>query len=125
MRIGVIGAGAVGGAIAALLQRAGHEIEVTARGAHLEAIRAHGIRLSGGWVDHVAPVLANDRLERAPQLVLVTTKAQDAREAIRENIALLRGVPVVVVHVRNVGPYPPISGRIVNVEASVNAEAFG
>ena len=97
MRIGVIGAGAVGGAIAALLQRAGHEIEVTARGAHLEAIRAHGIRLSGGWVDHVAPVLANDRLERAPQLVLVTTKAQDAREAIRENIALLRGVPVVVI----------------------------
>jgi 2-dehydropantoate 2-reductase len=97
MRIGVIGAGAVGGAIAALLDRAGHEVEVTARGTHLEAIREHGIRLSGGWVDHVARVLANDRLERAPQLVLVTTKAQDARAAIRENIALLRGVPVVVI----------------------------
>lgn len=97
MRIGVIGAGAVGGAIAALLDRAGHELEVTARGAHLAAIREHGIRLSGGWVDHLAAVTANARLERAPELVLVTTKAQDAVEAIRENLALLRGVPVVVI----------------------------
>ncbi|HRQ00256.1 MAG TPA: 2-dehydropantoate 2-reductase N-terminal domain-containing protein, partial [Terrimesophilobacter sp.] len=56
MRIGVIGAGAVGGTIAALLDRAGHEVEVTARGATIESIRRHGIRLSGGWGDHTARV---------------------------------------------------------------------
>jgi 2-dehydropantoate 2-reductase len=97
MRIGVIGAGAVGGAIAALLDRAGHEVEVTARGAHLAAIREHGLRLSGGWVDHVARVAAHELLERAPELVIVATKAQDARAAIRDNVAILRGVPVVVI----------------------------
>lgn len=97
MRIGVVGAGAVGGAIAALLHRAGHEVEVTARGAHLQAIRERGIRLSGGWVDHTAPVLANEQLTRAPQLVVVATKAQDATAAIRENIAMLRNLPVVVI----------------------------
>lgn len=97
MRIAVVGAGAVGGTIAALLDHAGHQVEVTARGAHLAAIREHGLRLSGGWVDHVARVTANERLERAPELVLVTTKAQDSVQAMRSNIAMLRGVPVVVV----------------------------
>jgi 2-dehydropantoate 2-reductase len=97
MRIAVVGAGAVGGAIAALLDRAGHQVEVTARGDHLAAIREHGIRLSGGWVDHVAAVAANERLERAPELVLVTTKAQHSVAAMRENIVMLRGVPVVVI----------------------------
>lgn len=97
MRVGVIGAGAVGGAIAALLARAGHEVEVTARGAHLDAIRDHGIRLTGGWGDYVALVDASELLTRAPELVVVATKAQDAPAAIRENIRLLRGIPVVVV----------------------------
>ena len=36
MRIAVIGAGAVGGTLAALLARAGHEVEVTARGENLD-----------------------------------------------------------------------------------------
>jgi 2-dehydropantoate 2-reductase len=97
MRIGVIGAGAVGGAVAALLARAGHEVEVTARGAHPEAIREHGIRLTGGWRDYTARVTANELLTRGPELAIVATKAQDAAAAIRDNIALLRGVPVVVI----------------------------
>src|SRR4051812_10815470 len=97
MRIGVVGAGAIGGAIAALLTRGGHEVEVTARGAHLAAIREGGIRLTGGWGDYVARVEANEVLTRGAELVIVATKAQDAEAAIRANIRLLRGVPVVVV----------------------------
>lgn len=97
MRIGVIGAGAIGGAIAALLVRGGHEVEVTARGAHLAAIREGGIRLTGGWGDYVARVEANEILTHGPELVIVATKAQDAPVAMRDNIRLLRGVPVVVV----------------------------
>jgi 2-dehydropantoate 2-reductase len=97
MRIGVIGAGAVGGAMAALLDRAGHDVEVTARGAHLAQIQESGIHLTGQWGDHVATVLAGDLLTRAPELVIVATKAQDAVTAIRDNIRLLRGVPVLVV----------------------------
>ena len=45
VRIGIIGAGALGGTFAVLLARAGHDVEVTARGASLAAIRAGGIRL--------------------------------------------------------------------------------
>lgn len=97
MRVGVVGAGAVGGTIAALLARAGHEVEVTARGEHLRAIRADGIRLAGGWGTYTARVEANERLTRRPELAIVATKAHDAAVAIRENIAQLRNIPVLVV----------------------------
>lgn len=97
MRIGVIGAGAVGGTIAALLDRVGHLVEVTARGEQLAAIRADGLRLEGGWGAHTARVAASERLETRPELVFVCTKAQDAEAAIRDNAALLDGITVVVV----------------------------
>jgi 2-dehydropantoate 2-reductase len=97
MRVGVIGAGAVGGAIAALLARAGHQVEVTARGAHLESIREGGIRLSGVWGDYTARVDAAERLTRAPEMAVLATKAQDSSAALRENAGLLSGIPLVVV----------------------------
>ncbi|SFR87700.1 ketopantoate reductase [Agromyces sp. CF514] len=97
MRIGIIGAGALGGTFAALLAQAGHDVEVAARGAVLAAISAHGIRLSGGYGDVVAEVAASDRLTVRPGLVLVCTKAQDAEAAIAANRELIDGVPIVVV----------------------------
>ncbi len=97
MRIAVIGAGALGGTFAALLTRAGHDVTVTARGAGLAAIRADGIRLSGGFGDaHVHPA-ALERLTEKPELALVCTKAQDAEAAIADNARVLDGVPVIVV----------------------------
>jgi 2-dehydropantoate 2-reductase len=97
MRIGVIGAGAIGGAIAALAAKAGHSVEVTARGENLAAIRRSGIRMSGGWGDFIAPVDANTILTQSPELAIIATKALDARPAILANARMLNSVPVVVV----------------------------
>ncbi|RIJ52418.1 2-dehydropantoate 2-reductase [Clavibacter lycopersici] len=97
MRIGVLGAGAVGGTIAALLERAGHEVDVTARGTHLRAIQDSGLHLVGGYGDHVARVAAAERLGRPPELAIVATKIADARDAMTENAGWLRGIPVLVV----------------------------
>ena len=47
MKIAVLGSGAVGGYYGALLARAGHDVTFIARGAHLDAIRAHGLRVRG------------------------------------------------------------------------------
>ena len=41
----IIGAGAVGGTIGGCLALAGHEVVLVARGAHLAALRGHGLRL--------------------------------------------------------------------------------
>lgn len=97
VKIGIIGAGALGGTFAALLARAGHDVEVTARGAGLEAIRESGISLSGGYGEVHARVAAGERLTASPDLVLVCTKAQDAASAIEANAPLIDGSPVVVV----------------------------
>ncbi|MHA7987068.1 ketopantoate reductase family protein [Rathayibacter sp. CAU 1779] len=97
MRIGIIGAGAIGGTIAALLDRAGHDVAVTARGDGLAAIRDDGLRFDGAWGDHTAHVEASEQLEAAPELAFVCTKAQDAASALHENAELLRGITVVIV----------------------------
>ncbi|MBN9607242.1 MAG: ketopantoate reductase family protein [Actinomycetales bacterium] len=97
MRIGIIGAGAVGGTLAALLDRAGHELAVTARGAHLDAIRENGIRLDGGWGEHVARVAAGPVLEGGFELVILATKAQDSAAALDANLAALGTAPLLVV----------------------------
>ena len=45
MRVGVMGAGGVGGYLGGMLALAGNDVTLIARGAHLEAIRAGGLRL--------------------------------------------------------------------------------
>ena len=87
----------MGGAIAARLAGSGHDVEVTARGVQLAAIREGGIQLRGKWGESHAAVTAAERLTEAPQLAIVTTKAQDAAAALRENKAQLDGVPVLVI----------------------------
>jgi len=97
MRIGVLGAGAVGGVLAALLDRAGHEVVVAARGEQLKAIASGGLRLSGHWGSHTARVSAASLLPSGLDLAIVTTKAQDAAAAITANRLALDGVAVLVV----------------------------
>src|SRR5258708_37516203 len=59
MRICVVGAGAVGGLPGAWSAKAGHEVSLVARGAHLEAIRGRGRTLISGGKAEVHPVRAS------------------------------------------------------------------
>ncbi len=61
MRVAVIGAGGVGGAFGAALAKAGADVTFVARGAHLAAIRANGLRIEGGRGETVvSPAQATD-----------------------------------------------------------------
>src|ERR1700722_9647879 len=61
MRIAVIGAGGVGGAFGAALANAGADVTFVARGAHLKAMREHGLRVEGGRGETiVSPTRATD-----------------------------------------------------------------
>ncbi len=59
MRICVVGAGAVGGMTGAWFAKAGHDVSLVARGAHLEAIRRRGLTLVSGGKPEVHPVRAS------------------------------------------------------------------
>ena len=61
MRIAIIGTGGIGGPLGASFAVAGHEVWFLARGAHLAAIRANGLRIEGDRGEtHVRSALATD-----------------------------------------------------------------
>ncbi|MET4639400.1 ketopantoate reductase family protein [Mycetocola sp. 2940] len=98
MRIAVIGAGALGCTFAALLDKAGHEVILVARGAQLAAVTASGLRLSGGFGDwRTTRLVAVPTLSGPVDLALLTVKAQDAPAALAEHGGALGGIPVLVV----------------------------
>ncbi len=64
MRIAVFGTGGAGGYFGARLWAAGEDVAFVARGAHLDAIRAQGLRVESILGDvHVQPARASDRAE--------------------------------------------------------------
>jgi 2-dehydropantoate 2-reductase len=77
MNITVIGAGAIGGHIAAKLAAAGESVKVVARGEHLKAIRERGLKLIENGEEIVARVEATDRIGDAggADLILLGVKA--------------------------------------------------
>jgi len=94
-RIAVIGAGAVGSALGALLHRAGQNIVLIARPAHIAAIRQHGLQVDGDTGNFITPVEAAETLSFRPDLALLTVKTQDVVAAVKANQAFLNDVPVV------------------------------
>ena len=84
MRIAVMGAGGIGGNLGGLLARSGNEVSLIVRGAHLEAIRQHGLRVKMPQDEFTAEVHAtNDPGEVGPvDLVLFTVKTYHNADAI-------------------------------------------
>src|SRR3954452_14392659 len=61
MRIAVVGAGGVGGGFGAALDKAGADVTFIARGAHLAAMKAEGLRVRSDRGDiHLVPTRATD-----------------------------------------------------------------
>jgi 2-dehydropantoate 2-reductase len=81
MRICIYGAGAVGGHIAGRLAKGGAEVCLIARGPHLAAIQANGLRVeTSDGVIHIHPKASDNPRTLGPQdAVIVTVKAPSLR----------------------------------------------
>ena len=74
MKCLVIGAGGVGGSLAALLALAGNEVTCVARGEHKEKMLAHGLRFHSGIKgEQVVPCYVYDGTEERPGEIGVAT----------------------------------------------------
>lgn len=85
MRYAIIGAGGVGGYLGVKLAKAGHEVAVLARGAHLEAIRKRGLTLRDtDGETTVQPTVATDDGEALglADAAIFAVKGQDMAGAI-------------------------------------------
>jgi 2-dehydropantoate 2-reductase len=80
MRFAILGAGAVGGYYGARLARAGHDVTLIARGAHLAAIRERGLSVRSALLGdfNVRPAAESDTRKVPPvDVVVVAVKAYD------------------------------------------------
>lgn len=86
MRICVIGAGAIGGLLAARLAHVGEEVSVIARGPHLAAIKAEGLRLIEEGQEIVAKVKASNNIADVGEqdLVILGVKAHQVAAVVRD-----------------------------------------
>src|SRR5438046_8640996 len=99
MRIGVVGAGAVGGHIAAKLAASGTEVSVVARGPHLQAVQRNGLKLLHGEETILGRVRASESAAGlGPQDCVIVALKANMLGAFAEQAAPLLGreTPVVV-----------------------------
>jgi 2-dehydropantoate 2-reductase len=106
MKVAILGAGATGGFLGARLSKAGVDVVLIARGAHLQAMRHVGLRLIEAGSESTIPVRATDDLGaiRDVDAVFVTLKAHSL-PAIAERLAANLGAETAVVSAQNGIPW--------------------
>jgi 2-dehydropantoate 2-reductase len=106
MKVGIYGAGAIGGWIGVKLAQAGCDVSVVARGATLDALDAHGLQLVEKDATHTVKVRASATpADLGPQdLVVVAVKAP-AMEAVAAQIAPLLDSRTIVLTAMNGVPW--------------------
>ncbi|HVM23254.1 MAG TPA: 2-dehydropantoate 2-reductase [Sphingomicrobium sp.] len=111
MRICVVGAGAIGGWVAAKLGIAGQQVSILARGETLGLIRAEGLRLIDGGEEFVSAIAAADKAERiaVQDLVIIAVKAP-ALPALAPELGALIGEKTLIVPMLNGVPWWFVEG---------------
>ena len=108
MNICIFGAGAVGGVMAAWLEKSGHEVSLVARGANLAAFRSQGLRIrtnATGEILTTHPRADSDPAKLGVQdYVVVSVKGQSLPD-VAQTIAPLLGPDTTIVTAMNGVPW--------------------
>lgn len=98
MRIAVIGAGAVGCYYGAMLLRAGYDVTLVGRAAHVEAINANGLHFeSASFTGYIPAKAVTDIAElHQPDLVLFAVKSGDTDQTAKTLKPVLKPDSVVL-----------------------------
>ena len=107
MRVCVVGAGAIGGYMAVRMARAGHDVSVIARGPHLAAIRANGMKLIEEDGESVADnLIATDKIrDLGPhEVVFLALKAHQIAPVV-DDLPALMGPDTCLVTLQNGIPW--------------------
>ena len=106
MRFAIVGAGAIGAFLGARLSNAGHQVYLIARGPHLRAMQASGVRVLSPQGDFEAQPEVTDDYEKigAVDVVFLTVKAHSL-PAIAPRLAPLLGAGTAVVSAQNGIPW--------------------
>ncbi|HKZ02572.1 MAG TPA: 2-dehydropantoate 2-reductase [Pyrinomonadaceae bacterium] len=106
MRFAVVGAGAIGAFVGALLAKAGEDVTLIARGAHLNAMRERGVRVRGSIGEfEVRPAVTDDPENVGKvDVVLLTLKAHSVT-LFSSHLSALLGPDTAIVSAQNGIPW--------------------
>src|SRR4051794_32526006 len=95
LRIAIMGSGGVGGFFGARLAKGGADVTFIARGAHLAAMRAHGLTIESTDQTqclHLPEVAATDDPTTIPpvDLIMFAVKLWDTEHAARQLLPLMK-----------------------------------
>src|SRR5260221_321972 len=98
MKFAIVGAGAIGAFIGAMLSRSGEDVTLIARGAHLRAMQDNGVRVQGSLGQLSAhPNATDDPASIGPvDYVLLTVKAHSLTDMAPRLAPLIGSEPCVV-----------------------------
>src|SRR6202051_1410677 len=106
MKICIYGAGAIGGFLGVPLLRAGADVSLVARGAHLAAMRERGLKLLIGDEERVVrPRCTDNPAELGPQDVVIVCLKAHSITGVIEAMAPLLGPRTRIVTAVNGIPY--------------------
>lgn len=106
MKVCVFGAGAVGGHIAGRLHKGGAEVSIVARGAHLHAIQANGLRVEAAdGPIHARVPASDDPAALGPQDAVVVAVKAPSLPAVAAGIGPLLGPDTAVMFAMNGIPW--------------------
>jgi 2-dehydropantoate 2-reductase len=94
-----MGAGAIGSLFGGLLAEDGNNVTLIARENHVKAIKQNGLTIEGASGKHVVKVKAvtkPSQLKETFDLILLTVKAYDTRQAVTEAQALMGNTSVLL-----------------------------
>lgn len=107
MKVCVVGAGAIGGYMAVRLADAGHDVSVIARGPHLAAIKANGLKLIEAEQELIASnLVASDKIADLgnQDVVVMALKAHQITPVVND-LPVLFGPNTVMVTLQNGIPW--------------------
>ncbi len=106
MKICIVGAGSVGGLIGARLVRAGYDVSLIARGAHLDALRDRGLTLEAEGRRETVPIAASDDPNTfGPQDTVIVAVKSPALPAVLPRLSPLLDADTMVVTAMNGIPW--------------------
>src|SRR3989449_7519563 len=113
MEVAVYGAGAIGSLVGARLHEAGARVRLIGRKDHVEAIRANGLLVKGPDETRLVRLPATTTPADNADIILLTVKSQDVRDACRDIAGLHSNATVVTMQngVRSDGEAAGILGR--------------
>ncbi|PPI83698.1 2-dehydropantoate 2-reductase [Marinobacter maroccanus] len=116
----MIGAGGIGGYYAARLARAGHELVLTARGDHLQALRANGLTVDyeGEILRESLPAFSHSELIQRYEadtfdLIVIALKSTATRAVMNELSNWLKDASVPILSIQNGVDNEPTIAEIV------------